>query len=312
MDDADAHLVEDGSGGGGATVADEYTVVDHFVPEEWPPDIAAALDRWRQGDVLPGPSLFWAGPAEQDRVTGVDPGESDWDVFTNPSLRFAYGIIRSQTCDIAAGGPGRLHPFVDVAPVFDASAFDQGKRNQVEGYAVTYLAPLSRPPQDGFWVADLRLSIPVSKALLAKHSPIDVFASEADRLSFAEMIAAKLRRPALHEALSEALTASLAAFIAAGKGPDNWLDKVDQIRIAITEDRLNPSAVTVVIMSSEPLERAEIAYWRTWRKSGAKLLRGHGITLGRILILAEDKMSAKLYRQTIPLRIRGLERPPTW
>jgi hypothetical protein len=41
--------------------------VDDLPPETWDPTLVAALDAWRQGDVIPTPRLFWAAP------DGLDP-----------------------------------------------------------------------------------------------------------------------------------------------------------------------------------------------------------------------------------------------
>ena len=190
-------------------------LVDHFMPPTWGKDLAVALDLWRQGDAFADLALFWAGPEGEDPVTGALPGEDgDWELVYDPTARAEYGIIRSQSCDIGAGGPGRRHPFVDVSPAYNASDLGKGDQKLIRSYAVPYLVALTKPPSDGFWVADLRVSLPISKALLAKQTRLEVFADEEDRLDFGEMLAAKYRRPALHEAVSEGLAAALKQFAA--------------------------------------------------------------------------------------------------
>lgn len=59
--------------------------LDGLVPESWEADSIEQLDKWRQGDLIAGCPLFWAGPAGPDRVLGtVDSGEA-WDVVECPA-----------------------------------------------------------------------------------------------------------------------------------------------------------------------------------------------------------------------------------
>jgi len=122
-------------------------------------------------------------------------------------------MLVSQTCDVGATGTGGKHPFVEIASVFRRNDCDQGERRDIEQFKSTYQVALTQPPEDGFRVADLRLVMPISKALLAAYDPLPGFASSKDLLNLAEALARKRRRPALHEALSEDLPKSLDAYV---------------------------------------------------------------------------------------------------
>ena len=288
-------------------------LVDHFIPSTWGNDLAGALNPWRQGDAFAGLALFWAGPEGEDPVTGAPAGEGgDWELVYDPTARAEYGIIRSQTCDIGADGPGRKHPFVDVSPVLNASYLNKGERMQICNYAVTYLVALTEPPADGFWVADLRVSLPVSKALLVKQPRLKVFSSEDDRLDFGEMLAAKYRRPALNEVVSEGLTAALKQFAAEPGGPAGWADSIEQVRIMLKGDRLAPHSVTLLFTTLLPLDAATRAHLHTCRARAAKALKKGGIRLDSLQIQTEDKIPASIYRCSVPLRVEGLGGRPTW
>jgi hypothetical protein len=288
-------------------------LVDHFIPPTWGKNLTDALDPWRQGDAFADLALFWAGPEGEDPVTGASAGEDgDWELVYDPTARAEYGIIRSQTCDIGAGGPGRRHPFVDVSPVLNASHLNNGERMQIRNYAVPYLVALTKPPAGGFWVADLRVSLPISKALLVKQTRLEVFSNEDDRLDFGEMLAAKYRRPALHEAVSEGLTAALKQFAAGPSGPAGWADSVEQVRIILTGDRLAPLSAVLLFTTLLPIDAAARAHIHTCRTRSATALKKGGVRLTSLQILTEDKIPASIYRCSVPLRVEGLGGRPAW
>ena len=288
-------------------------LVDHFMPAVWEEKVADALNPWRQGDAFADLAMFWAGPEGEDPVTGAPPGEDgDWELVYDHTARAEYGVIRSQTCDIGASGPGRRHPFVDVSPVLNASHLNNGEQMQIRNYAVPYLVMLTQPPADGFWVADLRVSLPISKALLVKQTRLEVFSNEDDRLDFGEMLAAKYRRPALHDAVSEGLTAALKQFAAEPGGPPGWADSVEQVRIMLKGDRLAPLSAVLLFTTLLPIDAATSAHIRTCRTRSAKALKKGGIRLDSFQIQTEDKIPASIYRSSVPLRVEGLGGRPAW
>jgi hypothetical protein len=293
--------------------ADSFSV-DALLPAEWSTDLRNALDRWRQGDLIVRPVFTWAGPADPDDVTSAGAGSYDWEPIADPTLVAPYGIVVSQTCDIAASGPGRRHPFVDIAPVVRLPA-NPGQQGQIRRYEVMHLVALPAPPEPGFWVADLRLVIPVSKRLLAATTSIDAFGGdEAAILSFAEAVARKYRRPALHGAISETLPRSLNDYIdEVGKtAKPDWLEKVEQVRIAVTGDRLAPTAAHPYVIERDKLEAKERELWQAWRNRAKKPLSREGIELKPILFRDLDLLSARLYAASMPVNVKALGRPPAW
>jgi len=287
--------------------------VDDLVPDVWPEDVVNALDQWKQGDLVQGSPRFWAGPSSEDPVLGTAPGSRDWEVVDDEAPG-GYVVVTSQTCDIAAAGPGRWHPFVDVSPVFEVPAdYDANKLQNILKWEVSYLVPISPSLSSSQWVADLRLSMPISKGLLASRSPIEGFATEEDRLLFGEAIAIKKRRPALADVISYDLPRSLSNYIkTTEKAQPEWWQHVEQVRLRIKGDRLRPSAVALLICEDIELSSRQRKIWRDWRKQGAALLRPHRITLDPVLFQTIDDMKARLYRETVPLRIPELGRPPVW
>ena len=217
--------------------------------------------------------MTWAGLAGEDPITGTAAGDDDaydWQPIADRDFVAPYGMLVSQTCDVGATGTGGKHPFVEIASVFRRNDCDQGERRDIEQFKSTYQVALTQPPEDGFWVADLRLVMPISKALLAAYDPLPGFASSKDLLNLAEALARKRRRPALHEALSEDLPKSLDAYVkekakAKPPLPPGWLEKVEQVRLRVTGgDRLRPTEAQLWVVQSTPLDAEETEVWRGW------------------------------------------------
>jgi hypothetical protein len=92
------------------------------------PNVVAAIDQWRQGDIISGLRMF-GGISEygKDPLSGaqLDPlADGEWgtaresldakeDVVPPEQL----GIIVWQTCDVVATDAGARHPTVQVAPI---------------------------------------------------------------------------------------------------------------------------------------------------------------------------------------------------
>ena len=295
------------------------SLVDELLPTAWPADVAQGLAVWRTGDLVADPVFSWAGPAAADPVTEAGAGgrhSYDWEPVADPGLSVTYGLVVSQTCDIVATGPGAKHPFVDIVPVFRADGYAEARR-EIEQFKRGYLVALTAQPAEGFWVADLRLTMPVSKALLVVRTPLPGFATEEDLLNFAEALARKRRRPALHDVLSETLPRSLDDYAdeqakAKPPAPPGWLEKVDQVRLRVTNGRLQPQGAQLWVLQQTPLDPAEIQVWRGWHARGSRLLKKAKIGLLSTQFTDLDKMSARLYSETIPVFVKALGRPPTW
>lgn len=291
--------------------------IESVLPDRWSRDSRQQLGLWRQGDLLRRPGVVWLGPGGDDEVTGTPAGTWDFEPVAAPDLVAPYGVIASQTCDIQATGPGSKHPFVEVHPVFDMSRLDPAKQQQIRHFGIRYLVALTSPPEpDGFWVADLRLVLSVSKSHLLTQTRVTGFDTEQDRLNFAEVLAVKRRRVALHDALSDDIPKILDDHIrnkdGAGHAPD-WHEGVEQVRLDITGDRLGPESVTLVVVCDHrdlPVEERAI-----WREADAQLqgvLKRAGCTFGGWAFTDPDVMSARWYRNTVPIDVKQLRRAPSW
>ncbi|WP_213003165.1 hypothetical protein [Winogradskya consettensis] len=191
--------------------------------------------------------------------------------------------------------------------------YDQSKLASILQWEVSYLLPVTAPLSQNAWVADLRLSMPISKGLLVGRQPIEGFASEDDRLAFIEAVALRKRRPALADVLSEDVPKSLGAYIKqTDKATPEWWQQVEQVRLRIKGDRLKPNAVGLIVCESIQLSPEQRKVWRNWRTLGARILRPHKIKLEPTLFGTLDALPARLYRDSVPIRLTDLGRPPAW
>lgn len=309
--------------------------IDGLLPE-WTVEMVEALDAWQQGDLLRGSPLFWLAPAGADPVIGLgeSTGQDRADGDSPPAAREegagaegsplaldagtedgGWFAITSQTCDVAAAGPGGRHPVVSVSPVYRMpNGTSPDRLTRIAQGAVVDLVRVTAPPGDGFYVVDLRVSLPVSKGLLLERSPIAAWLDEEDRLDFAEAVARKARRPALADVISKDMVDSLNTYIGTtSKQSPEWREKVSQVRLRISGgSRLRPTSVSLVVCCDAKLTVEERSLWRSWQKQGKRLLAQAGIALEPQLIQTMDELTARLYKDSVPLNLPALGRPPAW
>jgi hypothetical protein len=292
------------------------------------PEVAAALDQWRQGDIISGLRLFWAVSEHgKDPLSGaqLDPQPDGGWVIARELLEAEddgattnqLGIIVSQTCDVVATGPGARHPTVQVAPVVNLANLPSTRANDVRTGRTVDMVILTNLQPLGDWAADLRISLPVSKAILVDQHPVRGFLKEQDCLGFSDQLAIKLRRPALHDYVAVNMTDSLEKLIRWERGRSaSWMDRVEQIRVRATAgDRLSPQALELIVITiDDPLSPAEKEPLRKWRtehiKTFAKATAGGKLLPLRILPLS--KVSVQDYRESVPLRLDELNQRPFW
>jgi hypothetical protein len=272
--------------------------VDDLVPA-WTEAEVASLDTWRQGLLVPLDEVAWldnAGSGVVGQVAHVS--------------ETGYMALNSQTCDIVLSSPGNRHPFVQVSPVRDLAVFNKDKIDAIKRGDVVEYVYLSDPPVVGAeWGVDLRVSVPISKRILALARPIPGFANEREELDFAERVAAKLSRPALHDAITTGTLPRLRAMIARSKKSERWCDDVEQFRLEVNDgSRLEPKRVRLLVLTDVKLDAAEARPLREFWKSEKKQLTRAKISTDPIGFRVVSKMELKEYRIAIPMDIPDLGR----
>lgn len=316
------------SGDDGVLVTGPDTLSEAFPPGCLSdPSIIAALDNWQQGDLIRGLRVFWAVEGgTRDVLCDVDEDEAadgGWVMARVPVETEGadpveqLGVLVSQTCDIAAVGPGKRHPTVQVAPVVNLASIPSRADDIRQGNVTDMVLLTGAGLPSGEWAADLRISLPVSKAVLLSQNPVRGFARESEALDFGELVAIKYRRPALHDYVSKDLTESLNRLIRNQRGKSaTWMNRVEQIRVLVTAgDRLHPQAIEpIVVTLGEPFSPKEEAPLRNWRDEQARPLAAAtgGCVLEAVAFRPRGDVRAVEYRDSVPLAVDELPRRRFW
>lgn len=286
--------------------------LDDLLPEPWTLEVLAALERWRQGHLLAVEKGVWLGPAgTDDPVTGDSlPGNAgDLRARSDGFGDTGYMAVVSQTCDIA-GGPGLRHPFVQACPVRDIAGFPSEKIQQIKDCHANDYVSLTQPPIAGAeWAVDLRVTVPVSKGVLATANPVEGFAKAEDEIQLGHRIASKFARPAVHDALASAVFELLRRCLSRNKKSQTWCDDIEQLRLEILEGTaLQPKRVRLLVYTDTDLSSADRKPLREEWKSHKKSLKNVGIEHAPIGFVAVEKCSLRRYRESIPIDIPTLDR----
>ncbi len=194
---------------------------------------------------------------------------------------------------------------MQVSPVVSLENLSTNAVQGIKEHARVDMVALTSPPAPGDWAVDLRISLPVAKEVLLTRTPTAGFATEDDALAFAERLAVKTNRPALHPSLSEDLPKSLTDLMRTQRKNDpEWWHKVQQLRINVTGGtRLAPLKVRLIVVEYATLTPDEREVWREWAKSFGRQLRKAGC--GQMLpphFATLDNLSARLYVESVPIR----------
>jgi hypothetical protein len=289
------------------TARPDLALLHKHVPS-WTTDQVQALDPWRQGDVLLCPPLGWSTTAEpEDPVTGMPTpagGLVPWDGDLPK-----YAIVTSQTCDIGGKPPGDRQPFVQVSPVVNVGDIEAEKWQELRSWKLVDRVALTSKSLRAKWVADLRVSFPVSKAVLVSVSPTRGFATEHEALKFGEHLARRAARPALHDFLTETVRSEIdAAIKASHKVNTGWWSKVDEVRLLLKGDRLVPEKATIVVLTTTQLSPDEEDRWVTLSATFEKRAKVHGMRMTAPLVQRVTEMHAATYRDTVGMYLSNLKR----
>lgn len=298
--------------------------------DKWPQGVLEHLGSFRQGDVVEGfPMSYLGNPdvpvhAQTAAYRNVGPGVIEFEED------FPYGMITTQTCDIREEDSNQpTRPWVQIVPVYDGEHKHEPtpgstKRSSyipsnirdfmTEGGGSQYLLRLQDFPQDGFWVADLRLSISVDKGWLLGRNPITVFGSEKSRRMVGNRLAMLADRPAFdgrfERAVKKPLMKELDSLKETTLGRDIYR-QVAEFRIR-ADDNINMGSVEIWVFSDSPLSE-DVRRWfdeqtDQWRRMADK----EGLVLLPTQYSQLDKTSAKVYRSLTMMSLMDLTPNPPW
>jgi hypothetical protein len=291
-----------------------------LLPAELPTSVKDAVDAFYQGHLIKAPPIFYgaapATPLCPFTAENANPGAA-WQVLALPEeMHPAYGIVTSQTCDICEQGEW-ANPFIQVSPVIDLDAtIGPDQKTLLREHSYIDFVYLTRQPVPGFWVADLRISLPLEKGYFVGKEPIEAFDDEMTRLIFGDRVASRCRRPAFADVVHDVVIHGLNDWIkqnkpAAARAHSGRFTDVEEVRFGVEGDRLKPDGIQPVVFMESDLSPADRQEWRNWQKRTARQLRkADGPKLSPVVFSSLDKMVARQYRQLVPVRLSALGREP--
>jgi hypothetical protein len=294
------------------------------------------LRRFRQGDVVAGlPYFFWGDPHQAVlALTASYAGEGEGVV--EAAVRFDYGMIATQTCDIAeedSAAPGQ--PWAHLCPVYDAERTYRpdgappgvqdadlpkpvpGRERSLirQGRSQRYLW-LPAVPADGFWVADFRLLVPVEKGWLARQQPVAAFRSEADRRAVGRRLAWLHDRPAFDGRFVRTVQRPLVDALRDLRRDDRELfdhlsERVAEIGVS-TEQNIVIGTAEVLVLCNAALGPAAVEWLHDWWTAAAEAATGEGLTILPLRVELLDEMTASQYRRLTRLPLAAVSPNPAW
>lgn len=261
-------------------------MIEEGLGQPWPESVRTAMEPFRQGHMIELPPVFYAAdfryplfgttaslaetvPEEERGEDFVDFAEED---------RPPFGIITTQSCDLAEERAVPQQPWLAVAPVYEVAA-DSGILGR------DFICTLDHPASErNVLVADVRIEMPLEKGLLVGRSPIESFESEKGYVDFANWLARRRGRPALASVVHTVVSATTKT-IRDESGANRSLARrarpnVYKLMMAIEEgNRMAPTAIKIyVITRGEPSKDCN-AWFDLWWGRARLVAEEHGLQL---------------------------------
>lgn len=286
--------------------------------EEWPEEVLRACSEIRSGDVIPNPPFFYyADPryAIWQATYDYSEGSNGPEIVDACEYGPPYGVVTSQTCDIGeVGFVPPLRPWVMVAPVFDMSGLERAKKKAIasDRYSKFLIhLPAIASPDDEFWVADLRIEMPVEKSALVGVRVTRSFAEDRQQNLIGRRVADLRARPAWADSIIDTST-QLSRFLTETKRTNrNLWDAVrgEFIELGARVDSLeSPSFLQLCAFTSGGISEPALEWWMEFYD---RLVDNppDGLVLHRSITEDLERCSVARYRDfsTIPFREFGRE-----
>jgi len=284
-------------------------VIEGGLGNPWPDPVRAASEPFLQGHLLERPPLFYAANLrhaiwQTTRLVAetVDEGARGEDfVDVAEAHRPPYGIITTQTCDLAEERLDPRQPWLAVAPVYTIAP-DSPLRDRDH---VHVLDPPAVPGE--VWIADLRIEMPLEKGLLVGREPIEAFPDEDGYIRFANALARRRGRPALasvfHEVLSGITRRLKAASNAQRRLARSARPNIYKLMLAIEDGtRLEPVAAKLYVVTDGERSDLTAKWFELWWNEARLVAEAHGLQLHPIGWLNADAVDLRLYDDLIEMR----------
>ncbi len=284
-------------------------MLDAGLPPAWPDAVPAATARFLQGHLIERPPLFYAANLDHP-VWGLStaaapdmPDDERVDALVDLAAdqRPPYGIITTQTCDLAEEGRQPRQPWLAVAPVFRFEESDPTLHRD-------YVAELDPPGLEGpVWAADLRIELPLEKSVLVGREPIDAFPDEQGYIEFAKVLARRRGRPALASIFHELLNVTTKQLKEEGGGRRGQAREVRReiyrLKLAIQDGtRLDPRAARLFVVLHSDTTPAVEDWFGEWWDRARRVAENEGLQLLPVTYMDARHIDLALYDSLIDVR----------
>ncbi len=305
---------------------------DEGIPERehWPEGVLDAIREFRQGDVISGlPLVYWADPkfAVHARTRFyaaqgyLDEGPVDFGDEVAP-----YGIITTQTCDLAQEGDRKPNSaWVQLAPVFNGEAprTDDPDQKVLEGQTRSlikdgkdqYRLWVPNVPADGFWYADLTFEVAVERGWLAGKARIDGFGDESAREEVGRRLAWLRSRPAFDTKFVKAVQQPMVSALRDLRKADRTFyrrmhEQVVEIGVLLNA-RLAVGQAEVVVLHTG-IDADVFAWWRALWDTLKQNAQAAGFNLFPLRLADLAVLPAGEYRRMTRLPLASISPHPAW
>lgn len=262
--------------------------IEDGVPVAWPPAVSAAVTPFLQSHLVELPSFFYAANVDEPVFAISQKAQANGRTGNQflafpPGKRPQYGIITTQSCDLAEERPDPRQPWFTVAGVYKVP---KGSPVINNGY-VKKLAPPTLPTKDGeddiVWVADLRLEAPFEKSVLVGRAPIKAFPDEAGEIGFGQWLGARRNRPALGSIVFRLVN----GLIGEMRKDDNLRPLANKARGDVMKltvrvqdgTRLIPKALALYVVTKRPQSPEAVEFFDEWFDRAYPMAAAGGVDL---------------------------------
>jgi hypothetical protein len=285
-------------------------VIDKGLPEAWPQEVVEAAKRFQQGDLLTDPPIAYSASllfpiwvlTRQESAALTEQDAEPAHLALHKDDGPTYGIVTSQTCDVAEDRLVPVQPWIDVSPVY---LCEEGDSLLSRKYVFCLNA--MDAPDGKCWVADLRLSVPLEKGLLVDREPIDPFnGSESERIAFGILLGERLARAALSESVHEVVEQTLNGH--KRKTGKRVGTRVYKLLLQISQGtRLEPRVVRLHVVSRDSsaakIDENEMQEWfQSWWDEAREVAEQHSVKLLAPAFHDGASMDVALYDGLVEIR----------
>lgn len=207
-------------------------------------------------------------------------------------------IVTTQTCDIGEEDAAKpVKPFAQISPVYDASSRrDLNLLRKGKGPAYLLYLP---EVEDGFFVADFRIELPVEKGWLSQQPITKGFPTEDGQAEVGRRLARLRERPAFSRRFLEHIASPLLDALTALRKTnrpqfDRITEHIAQVR-ALVDSRLNTTTAQLFVVGDKRIPGDVVEWFRNWWDDVNPIALAGGITLQTLRIVTWDEMTAREY-----------------